>query len=722
MDPAKLVLLENLLRFPAHSSQVVKDASVLTCGCLVSEAQFVQSQSSKCPVCLEPAILSKPVEPLRQLYSLIQQFSSELANQLNRRPSLKRSIGLGPEFRQEAESTNLVGLFYKYAKEENLKTARKSSQSKLLLIPIPQTQLSANQVVAQSADSKHSLKFAESSIISSSPEEKFINNTTIERQKSIHTQQSSEHEYSEDTSRMNMLMGLSEREEYNFSRCFPFHRKLSTFQTQQNKFMMKPRTFMTKSTKFCCSDIVSRHDPTTNAERTTFVLITEKKWELHELVSGGKPRLIACGKSNGEYGPLPADVKVPKERGLVIRNDFSGKEKGDENSDDLYLRLKSWVQLYCCLSERFLVISGTQGVVRVLNVDPAVGEVGSPVYTYMTNFPIRCIAIAPSENLIACGITALERISSKQQPFIILHKLDFDNGLFVKMSPITITVPFRDPLKMLSFNASSTHLLACTVYEMRYFIIKLRREDSLDYSKPRLIWSDMRMTKLPGKKRRGTNEDDILNEMDDSYVHNTDDDQMLDNEGITSVKFGLPFTNTLVLTSSSLKNRPPIVLKLDGPSIDHSQRLPRVPSSNFYQDVLLHVSATRLIDSDDEKANIDDVEVLMKVPEVGSLIYNVEISPRGDGMVFVDKLGKLYLVSTNMQLSHSSLVSSRRRVVLLGESADAYRYSEATSVRFSSDGGKIYAVDRRGLVQVFDFTKGIPGEDPEVIKCKIISV
>ena len=41
---------------------------------------------------------------------------------------------------------------------------------------------------------------------------------------------------------------------------------------------------------------------------------------------------------------------------------------------------------------------------------------------------------------------------------------------------------------------------------------------------------------------------------------------------------------------------------------------------------------------------------------------------------------------------------------------------------FSADGGKVFALDRKGVFSVFDFTKGIPGEDPDVIKCKIISL
>lgn len=710
MDPAKLVQLENILRFHGLSLPLVSDAAVLSCGCLVSESAFIQS--GQCPLCSSASAIVSAVKPLRDLHRLIEQF------RLETRPHRKLSLRSGIET-QKPDTTDLVGLFYKYAKEEMEKSnpAPSQTQSKR------QSQMkNDNQSPTKAISIPATGDSGKSKSISSSPEERFFN-STVERQRTAQTQNSEQSLLIIDSTRLHILMGLSEKEEYNFSRCFPFHRKHTSFQTQQNRFGLKSRSFLNKNTKFCCTDIVSRPDPATQAEITTFALISEKGWELYKLVDG-RPKLAACGKSTGEYGPLATDMELPKDHGVVIRNEFSGTANSDKGeSDETASRLKSWVQLYCRLSERYLVISGTRGVVRVLNVDPQFGPVGSPVYTYITNFPIRCIAIAPNQSLIACGITALERISSKQQPFIILHKLDYDSTGKVLIRPVTITVPFRDPLKTMNFNASSSHLLACTVYEMRYFIVRLRLEHSVDYSRPRLIWNDTRLGKPDGTKRRGTND---TGKEDSNTVPLNEDDAMLDNEGITAIKFGVAFTNTVVITSSSLKNRPPIVLKLNGPALDYGLQLLRTGSDGYesfyhqnYDTLYQDMSATTPTTEPSDKSTIEDVEVVMKVPEVGSSIYNVEISPRGDGMVFVDKLGKLYLVSSNVQLGQRQL---RNRVVLLGESADAYRYSESTTVRFSSDGGKVYAVDRRGLIQVFDFTKGVPGEDLDVIKCKIISV
>lgn len=701
MDPSKIAQLENLLRLPnaVPPNSVVSDCSVLSCGCLVSESQFAIGESF-CPTCNQTSVILKQVPQLRDLYKIVQQLYLDLNARPRRRLSLKRSVRLNLESKVSSftDSTDLIGLFCKYAKDDVLE---RLERVELSLLPVDM------RMVPKPAPSEFSI----------SPNDRYI----VERRRTLQTHQS----FPEDSllpsgNLFSSYMGFSEKEENNFTKCFPFYRKVLTFQTQQNKILFRSRTLVKKGTRFSGSALSSNFDRNSNTEKTRFVLVSERRWELYEYTTNGKPQLIACGKLTGEFGPLNAEMKLPINEGIVIRNEFSGNDKKDDDEvDGINARLKSWVQLYCCLSETFLVILGTRGVIRVLNIDPNMGEIGAPVYTYLTNFPIRCIAISPSNNLVACGITARERISGKQQPFIIVHKIDYDAlGKVSEVSPITITVPYRDPLKIITFNASSSHLLCLTVYEMRYFIIRLRGESTQDYKKPRLIWSDLRLN-MKNRKKRGDAESDD-DSLEEAQRH--DGDQMLDNEGITDVKFGMPFTNTVVVTTLSLQSRPLLVLKLNGPTVDSRKTVPR-NSDNLYYDVGLHVSATSGHDDEDDYLNITDTDVLMKITEIGSNIYKSEVSPRGDGIVFVDKLGRLLLVSTpNLQLNLVGQAQVRKKIVLLGETADALRFSEAASVKFSSDGGKVFAVDRRGLFQVFDFTKGAPGEDPDVIKCKIISV
>lgn len=630
--------LENLLRLPGAdpSGSVVSDASVLSCGCLVSEAQF-ESGPNSCPVCFQEASLLKPIEPLRELYRLIE---SKQRRASSLKQSLRKMLDLAP-----TESMDLVGLFCKLAREEN-------GEKREVAIPSsPETEMNPPSL----------------QIVPKEPDDDEI-----------------------------MLLGLNEQEEYNYSRCFPFHRKVTTFQTANSKF--KKLALRLSTSRYTGTSLSTRYDKASGEEITSFVLITEKRWELYTYKAGHtRPALLACGKLTGEYSYESSEFKHPSNAGLTVKNEFGGKG-APSDTESVGSKLKLWVHLTCSLSKRFLVLAGTKGVVRVLNADPQHGDVGAPVFTYLTNFPIRCISISPNENLIACGITARERASRKLQPFVILHQLEMDHHVVKSVHPITITIPYRDPLKVISFNASSTHLICSTVYEMRYFIIRLRATPTSVCKKPMLIWSDMRVASRQK-----------LEEMkgDRSYDTNLDD-VVMDSEGITDIKFGLPGTNTIAITTSSWNNRPSLLYRLEGPSIDTFGE-----STPTFSDSLEEEMA------DDGNHQITDCDVALKVPEIGSSIYRVEFSPRGDSILFLDKSGRLFVVSTpNARTTRTQ----KKIIVMLGEAANAVRPNEAASVLYSSDGGKVYVVDRRGLFQIFDFTKGIPGEDPEVIKCKIVSV
>lgn len=114
---------------------------------------------------------------------------------------------------------------------------------------------------------------------------------------------------------------------------------------------------------------------------------------------------------------------------------------------------------------------------RVINVSlEGQYQMGEPIYTYLTNFPIRCIAISPNENLIACSITGRERISDKEQPFIVLHRMVVHEESWISfVDPILITVPYRDPIKLVNFNASSSHIICATVWGVEVYHHKIKR-------------------------------------------------------------------------------------------------------------------------------------------------------------------------------------------------------------------------------------------------------
>lgn len=748
MEKVKVSSLEPLLKLPASldPNSLTADASIVSCGCVVSEMFFkstVDSGATVCPECMAPdAKLLKPLKQLRDLYQIVTQLPSD-GSRSRRRSSSKKSVRtVDTSTEKTGEQMDLISLFYKYAKEEtthpdvvaSINTATATGPASVSApgtnsgtvtttgsTPVaPEVKPIEINQRPKSTSSHGGQSYSISPLKNASPMRATVGNN-----------QDVSHERSKSkTSRYEDFIWstLSEEKEYNFSKCFPFHRKISVYPTQQGKlFSSNPfkSSVIKKTSRFICSDINTFTDRLSGQEVTRFVLITEKKWELYELSNDTelKPVLVCCGKLSGEYGSLFTSLREDYGHEVVIRNDFSGNSQSNDSSsgnpEDHQKKLSQWDQLICRLSNDFLVISGTKGIMRVFNVSKASlpHEMGKPVYTYITNFPIRCISISNTDPLIACGITAKERLSGKEQPFVILHNLvrsSMADKIIGSVEPITITIPYRDPIKLLSFNANSTHLLCCTVWESRYLIIRLRSFGSDNFKKPRLIWTD---SSVPRKRKKS---DGVF--YDDSEDENADDDDdalMMDNEGITDAKFGT-IPNTLVLTFGSLQNRPPIMLRLEGSSIDPSYN--RNMSEAISMDSSLHSKhQADAADEDHEITNIKSSDLLLKFLEVGFSIHKVAILPRRDALAFLDKDGRIYLVSIpNYELNLYS--SIKKIVVLLGEVSNAERYTEAAAVMFSADGGKVYVADRKGVLMIFDFTKGIPGQDSDVTKCKIINV
>ncbi|RCK56633.1 SPS-sensor component PTR3 [Candida viswanathii] len=770
----KIVLLEDLLRFPGYDTNIVFDASVLTCGCLTSEYTFKeQNQAKICPNCqAENVAILAPVRPLRELYLIIQNMQAQhyqsQPQQLDRRrrssskKSFKGAFDEGAlSMNPAGESTDLISLFYKFAKEEQLevKDAKRVSQSQQLQQQQQQQQTLLPQQVVKAKDQPFSdyakvqpieisKKLSNIELNRSYPSSILMNSTSI----SPHN-----HKYLVDSTlsviqnsntdldttinnnannsgslASNLLESVSEQKEFNFTKCFPFHRKLTTFPTQQLKlnfsamvpFKLSGSSYIKRAVSM---SINSYLDFNMGTEVTQFAIINEKKWELYEYIvpmgdtdiSQIKPQLICCGKLTGEYGENSNSLTAPGEssiKEIFIRNDFGAKDNsnsGGGSDADVKKILNSWDQMYCKLTKNYLVISGSKGVMRVFNVNKSSPyEFGQPIYTYITNFPIRCIAVSPNNALLACGITARERITGKEQPFVILHRLVTLDDLYLdSVDPITITIPSRDPIKIINFNASSTHLVIATSWESRYLIIKLTDQYQSDnYRKPRLIWSDVMY-----KSSRRINDNNSQPGSSYDERAEAENDLMLSKEGITDLKFGIMNSNMVISTSCSLNNRPPILIRLEGCQIDSPVNI----SGN-------EIKSVNSVDEEAEYLRIASAETFMKITEIGSLIHQVALSPRGDGIVFLDKDGKLYLVSLpnfypGRRISTTDS-KNKRIVVLLGEVANAERFSESASVVFSSDGGKVFALDRKGVFSVFDFTKGVPGKDPDVIKCKIVSL
>lgn len=639
--------LEALLRV-GGSLVPVADTSMLSCGCLVLQHVFDTSLSTQCTQCdAQGVYVVGPVEPMRQLYHMLD------INRRQRRRSLLKQLVI----HEGVDTTDLMLLFYKYAKEDQVIVDTP---------PSPQASVENSQSTATQSPS-----------VTLAARSKVTMDNLYEQ---------------------NILNELTEEKEYNFSKCFPLHRKLTTHDTQKFKLINPFKGLvLKKSPRYIGSSISTMHQEETNVEVTRFVLITDKRWELFEYVvpinvldsSHSKPQLICCGRSTGEFGENDKEMESSDDLNgeIIIKNDFN--QRVTTKDADLQKKLQLWEFVLCELTDSHLVIAGTRGLVRVFNIlRNSPYRVGQPVYTYSTNFPIRCIA-ASNRGLIATGVTAKERLSGKEQPFIILHLLVFGKDHKIKQAvPITITAPYRDPIKRMCFNATASHLICTTLWEFRYMVIKLRLSNSDNYRKPRLVWSDFAYIKP---------EDDRLLEVD----------LMKSTEGITDIRFGAPFSNTIFIALCSLKQCPPMVVRLEGAMIDS------VNDSDNY-------SVQNSMGSVEDDDYIKCAEVFMKFPETGSFVYKTALLPRGDGVVFLGKDGKLYLVSTGNFHVSTPTTSKKKIAVLLGEVAGAENYKEAALIEFSTDGGKIFSVDRKGQFCIFDFTKGVPGKDFDVVKCKII--
>ncbi|KAI5960318.1 PTR3 [Candida pseudojiufengensis] len=679
--------LENLLRFPGYN-KIINDASVLSCGCLTSESIFLNENLVKCPNCQQTNVsIISNIKPLRELYHIL--------NDKRRRSSSRKSfkgIEESSSHYNINESMDLLTLFHKFAKEEQIEQSKSNVQPINII-----DQKNQNQNQTQNQNQR------ETSITSSFPSSPSTNSASVSPQ-NYRNYATESLKHNSNVRFETLLENVSERKEYNFSKCFPFHRKLVTFQTQQMKLNLGPLKLGSSGIKKAISLSIHTYiDFQKGLEITRFVLVSEKRWELYEYVlplkdtdiSQIKPKLICSGKSSGEYGESSTNMnqlKIPGDNEILKRNDFGNKSEDKNSITELKKRLSTWDQMYSQLTKNFLVISGTKGVMRVFNIDNnSKYQMGEPLYTYLTDFPIRCLAISPNEKLIACAITAREKISDKEQPFIALHKIEIFEDFSIKsIEPIMITIPYRDPIKILNFNATSNHLICGTVWESRYVIIKLQ-----NLEKPKLVYTD-----VPYKK------DETVSD------RRADDELMMTNEGITDLQFGNINTNTILVTSCYVYNRPALLFRLDGTQID---------STRSGIDDYSNKSFTSNDKDDENYSRIKTVELIMKIPEIGSSLHRAAISPRGDGIVYLDKDGRLFLVSATNFNSRSNS-SNKKTIVQLGDVSNSERFTESAAVKFSADGSKIFTVDRKGVFQIFDFTKGIPGEDLDVVKCKIISL
>ena len=419
----------------------------------------------------------------------------------------------------------------------------------------------------------------------------------------------------------------NKNKELLLSKNFPIFRKVHTFNIHSTTFLLKSKLYVQTQ--------LSHH-------LTKLVLLSEKKWEVYTIDTerpDKDPVLLCCGRSDASYGQNFDNLKKMKKDQILLASNIT------IDVNDTYSFLEGWEHLNCQLTENLLIISGTRGFVRIIDLN----QKGRCVYTYKCNFPIRSLDISPNEEFIALGITGKDKYTEVEQAVIIVLRIIPESSKSsMQIQTLPFSLPYRDPIGIMKFSPDSTLLSVATVLESRFLIISLA-----DPSKPTMVMKSQRRL-----------------------------DTSLDSEGITDISF-FPDNRLMALTSSSHNSEPIIV------------------DSN--------------IDSISGPDGIAKPRLLMKIEEVGSTIHKCCVSPRGDSVAFVNRNGNVYIMAAPRMDDNDN-----KRIVNVFDVSNAARAREAASVRFDPDGYKLYALDRKGLLTIADYTAGTV-EDHTVTRCKIIA-
>lgn len=463
-----------------------------------------------------------------------------------------------------------------------------------------------------------------------------------------------------------------ENKEINYVKCFPMYRRRSHYTVYSKLFPTKTKLYINTNISKDCSK---------------FVLLSEHKWEVYNILEGkigaGKGNkqpfvMSCCGKINGDYGlsfnSLIKDTDTknifPDDSFKLTNSDMTNLKRIQINNDTGKVRV--WEHLFCKVMNNFLVIAGTKGILRFIDLNQG----GKVVKTLQYSFPIRCIDVDSSRNVVACGITGKDRTSGAEQALIVFQRITVNTEYSNKMeseysllAPITITLPYRDPINTLQFSDDGFYLSCTTCFENRFLVISVKKIEE-----PRLIMKSIRNI-----------------------------DNSLESEGITSTNM-FPGNAGLMCVTSVAYNSPPIIIDT---KIKNSQK--KVYDGN------MSLSSNSESKVNGYKNAVLQPSMLLRLDELGSKIYRAEISPRNDSIVFLDKNGTLFLLASSS--NNFAENNEKRRILILDNVTNAYKLKESASMRFSKNGHKLFVVDRKGIFYIEDFSAGLP-TDNFVTQCK----
>jgi hypothetical protein len=334
----------------------------------------------------------------------------------------------------------------------------------------------------------------------------------------------------------------------------------------------------------------------------------------------------------------------------------------------------NWENPMVAMTNSLICVASASGLLRVYEVTTGGIDI---VHDQQSDFGIHCMTISPLGNMIAYSIIGRDKNHKETQPMIVLKNL----GVAGISSPTGS--------RSMSFNSttsvSSARSTASRFESGKAITVTSPYRDpisTLSFSQDECYltcstYAESRFLVIS-----------VINPLEPRMVlkssRRVDPDENY--EGITSVKLFPNESRYMVVTSSAVAS-PPIVL-----------------------DTKISQSSSALSDH----STLTRPSLLMRVDKVGTQIHSCEISPKGDAVAFLDKNGLIYIM-------HSpGMTLDTRRITIVTEVNDSSTYKLAASMRFSTNGQVLFAVDRRGNLHIEDFAAGLP-HHAGMGKCRILA-
>lgn len=652
-------------RYMNSQHAVCEDPVILICGCIMNEQLFLDGMEvlgSLCPICGTQTEILAPIMALRHLAKKIAAKKAALSRDIlagaaerdtqpsssaKERSETPEISVTWPTSQKSNVDVNDITSIYAASLSNTQSIAPSALTQRMDEPPIPKMSLaeifqSAAKVVLQEEATGNALFKTNSHANSGTIDASFTSGASSG---GYEDWRASEFE-SINFAHFNISIPQFEKQEMYYKKCFPSYRK----QYQHN---LNSRLIISRSKPYISTAI--------SPDTSKIAVATDKKWSVYWTPQdyNDSPTLLCSGKSSGE-------IQLPPEKGKKVTPQAAATATvlpllSPEEETEV---LTDWDHKMISLSNRYLAVAGTNGILRVYDLE----NEGKCVYHHKSKFGIRYLSISPNGTLIACAITGIDNTTKSEQPMIVLHWLQLGDtsplmtrytnsldsvtqipGVTVQVvETVTITIPYRDVINCLSFSRDETFLSCGTQLTAHILIINVTNPHE-----PRMMLKTSRST-----------------------------DKQRESEGITSIEF-FPRSRFFAVSSVALNSYPMIVDS-------------KIQSNNPEAQVISRLS------------------IVTRVEKVGSAIHRAAVSHRDNALALLDKNGLVYLMHAPM------FDKSKKRIFVVTEVSSSPCYLEAASMRFTPSGHALFIVDRKGNFHVEDFAAGSP-QQAGIGKCRILS-